>query len=92
MAVRRAMHGLLFSRRQMGIVGEMMNEAVEAATDNNELEEETDDEVEKVLREIFAGKVNQLPTAGASEQPAVAAAAADSDDDEMEKRLHALRS
>ena len=74
-------------------MGEMMNEAVDAATDNNELEEETDEEVEKVLREIFAGKVNQLPTVGASEQPAVAAAAvADSDDDEMEKRLHALRS
>ena len=40
----------------MGIMGEMMNEAVDAAMDNNDLEEETDEEVAKVLDEILAGK------------------------------------
>ena len=39
----------------MGIMGEMMNEAVDAAMDNNDLEEETDEEVAKVLDEILAG-------------------------------------
>ncbi len=37
-------------------MGEMMNEAVDAAMDNNDLEEETDEEVAKVLDEILAGK------------------------------------
>ena len=76
----------------MGIVGEMMSEAVDAATASNKLEEETDEEVEKVLREIFASKVNQLPTVGASEKVVVAAEAVSDDDGDMEKRLHALRS
>jgi hypothetical protein len=40
----------------MGIVGEMMNEAVEGAMDNNDLEEETDEEVQKVLDEVLRGK------------------------------------
>jgi division protein CdvB (Snf7/Vps24/ESCRT-III family) len=40
----------------MGVTGEMMTEAVDAAMDNNELEEETDEEVNRVLDEILAGK------------------------------------
>lgn len=39
----------------MGIMDEMMNEAVDAAFDNNELEEEADEEVEKVLNEVIGG-------------------------------------
>lgn len=39
----------------MGIMGEMMNEAVDAAMDNNDLEEETDEEIAKVLDEVLAG-------------------------------------
>jgi hypothetical protein len=40
----------------MGIMGEMMNEAVGAAMDNDDLEEETDEEVNKVLNEVLGGK------------------------------------
>ncbi len=40
----------------MGIMGEMMNEAVDAAMDNNDVEEETDEEIAKVLNEVLAGK------------------------------------
>lgn len=39
----------------MGIMGEMMNEAVDAAMDNDDLEEETDEEISKVLNEVLAG-------------------------------------
>ena len=39
----------------MGIMGEMMNEAVGAVMDNDDLEEETDDEIAKVLDEVLAG-------------------------------------
>ena len=37
-------------------MGEMMNEAVDAAMDNNDLEDETDEEIAKVLDEVLAGK------------------------------------
>jgi hypothetical protein len=39
----------------MGIMSEMMNEAVDAAMDNDDLEEETDDEIARVLHEVLAG-------------------------------------
>ncbi|CAF1605180.1 unnamed protein product [Adineta ricciae] len=85
---------------KMGIMGEMMNEAVDAAMDNNDLEEETDEEVAKVLDEILAGKVGQLPSVALggttmhAREGAIAAAAAndDSEEDDMERRLQALRS
>ncbi len=41
-------------------MGEMMNEAVDAAMDNNDLEEETDEEIAKVLDEILAGKIKKI--------------------------------
>ncbi|CAF1514424.1 unnamed protein product [Adineta steineri] len=84
---------------KMGIMGEMMNEAVDAATDNNDLEEETDEEIAKVLDEVLSGKVGQLPSVAVGgtamgEKGAARAAAVsdDSEEDEMEKRLQALRS
>ncbi|CAF0894838.1 unnamed protein product [Adineta steineri] len=84
---------------KMGIMGEMMNEAVDAATDNNDLEEETDEEIAKVLDEVLSGKVGQLPSVAVGgtamgEKGAAKAAAVsdDSEEDEMEKRLQALRS
>ena len=43
----------------MGIMGEMMNEAVDAAMDNDDLEEETDDEIAKVLDEVLAGNTKK---------------------------------
>jgi len=75
-------------------MGEMMNEAVDAAMDNNDLEEETDEEIAKVLDEVLAGKVGQLPSVAVPHrEPAGAAVAdADSDEDDMERRLQALRS
>jgi hypothetical protein len=49
---------LSYDMFQMGIMGEMMNEAVDAAMDNNDLEEETDEEVAKVLDEVLAGRTS----------------------------------
>ncbi|CAF3321125.1 unnamed protein product [Rotaria socialis] len=84
---------------KMGIMGEMMDEAVGAALDNDDLEEETDEEVAKVLDEVLAGKLGQLPSVVAggtvvkeNERVAAATADVDSEEDEMERRLQALRS
>lgn len=46
---------ILFFLIKMGIMSEMMNEAVDAAMDNNELEEETDEEIIKVLNDVLGG-------------------------------------
>ncbi|UJR08106.1 hypothetical protein I4U23_012383 [Adineta vaga] len=77
---------------KMGIMSEMMNEAVDGAMDNNDLEEETDEEVNRVLDEILAGKVGQLPSVAASQTVTLPTVDVDSEEDEMEKRLQALRS
>ena len=37
----------------MGIMDEMMNEAIDSAVDTDDLEEETDEEVAKILMEIL---------------------------------------
>ncbi len=40
----------------MGLISEMTNEAIESAMNNEDLEEETDEEVNKILDEIGIGK------------------------------------
>ncbi|CAF0807819.1 unnamed protein product [Rotaria sordida] len=83
---------------KMGIMSEMMTEAVDAAMDNDELEEETDEEVAKVLDEVLTGKIGKLPSVAVSgttikeTEPAAAAVADVDSEDEMERRLQALRS
>lgn len=40
----------------MGILDEMMTEAVDSAMDNPDLEEEADEEVQRVLEDVLGGK------------------------------------
>jgi len=40
----------------MGIMSEMTTVAIDAAMDNDELEEETNEEVKKVLDEVLGGR------------------------------------
>ncbi len=56
--------GFLILFVKMGIMGEMMNEAVDAAMDNNDVEEETDEEIAKVLNEVLAGKRMKISGGG----------------------------
>ncbi len=90
----------------MGIVGEMLDDAVGAALDNNELEEETDEEVNKVLQEVLAGRKRKSKLIGffnsdflgkVGELPSVVIpdrviADVESEEDEFDKRLQALKS
>jgi charged multivesicular body protein 3 len=75
----------------MGIIDEMMNEAVDSAMSNDDLEEETDEEVKKVLDEILIGKVGQLPTIAREEPTPVKQGDIDSEDEDVAIRLQALR-
>jgi len=47
---------------QAGIIEEMMDDAFESMEDQDELEEEAEAEVEKVLWELTAGMINSLIT------------------------------
>lgn len=86
-----------------GIIEEMMEDAMSGMEDQDELEEEAQEEVDKVLWEITAGQLGKAPAAVSDTLPsgaesAAAHAVADSDEDDgedvsaMQERLAALRS
>lgn len=79
-----------------GILEEMIDETMESIEDTEEIEEEAQSEVDRILWEITAGKLGEAPSVPESsvQQPAVAAEEADEEDDmtEMQSRLEALRS
>ncbi|BFZ01198.1 hypothetical protein BsWGS_04237 [Bradybaena similaris] len=90
-----------------GIIEEMMDDAMETL-DDDDLEEEADEEVDRVLYELTAGELGKAPaavndslpvhevegaTAGPSRVPAAAVALEEEDDlEDMKARLEALRS
>ncbi|KAL3863302.1 hypothetical protein ACJMK2_005067 [Sinanodonta woodiana] len=79
-----------------GIIEEMLEDTMEGLEDQDELEEEAQEEVDKVLWELTAGDLGKAPTAvtdtlPATEEPQGATAMADDEEDLM-GRLEALRS
>lgn len=86
-----------------GIIEEMIDETMESLEDVDEMEEEAQKEVDKVLWEITAGKLGEAPSAPMaapakeSEGEASGVSAVEAEDDEedmkeMQSRLQALRS
>ena len=83
-----------------GIIEEMMEDTMESITDADDMEEEANEEIDKVLYELTAGKLGEAPAAVKDTLPAPApvaepeAADDESEDDmeEMQNRLQALRS
>lgn len=86
-----------------GIIEEMIDETMESLEDVDEMEEEAQKEVDKVLWEITAGKLGEAPAAplaapatkeSEGESSQVGAEAEDDEEDmkEMQSRLQALRS
>lgn len=64
-----------------GLIEEMMNDAIDSALGDEDIEEETDAEVEKVLQEVAGETLAALPAARArpvsnKQQPMITAAAA----------------
>merc|ERR1719232_655226 len=81
-----------------GIIEEMMEDTMESITDADDMEEEANEEIDKVLYELTAGKLGEAPAAVKDTLPAPVAepevADEESEDDmeEMQNRLQALRS
>ena len=92
------------SREMMkaGVIEEMMEDTMESITEADDMEEEADAEIDKVLFELTAGKLGEAPAALKDTLPAPKPTAAavtaekeeESEDDmeEMQSRLEALRS
>lgn len=86
---------------KMGILEEMIEETMESIEDTEEIEEEAQSEIDKILWEVTAGKLGQAPSVpsgavsvAAKEEEAVAGPSVEDEDDmkEMQTRLQALRS
>ena len=91
------------SREMMkaGIIEEMLEDTMETVTESEDLEEEAQQEVDKILFELTTGKLGAAPSVVKETLPAPAAASSqrekeeESEEDDMEEmktRLEALRS
>merc|ERR1712241_191373 len=91
------------SREMMkaGIIEEMLEDTMETVTESEDMEEEAQEEVDKILFELTTGKLGTAPTAVKETLPTPAPASSEkekeeeSEEDDMEEmktRLEALRS
>ena len=99
--IQKTMMEMSKEMMKAGIIEEMLEDTMESITDTDDMEQEADAEVDKILFELTAGKLGEAPSAVKDTLPAPAAATADpaaeddeSEDDmeEMQQRLQALRS
>lgn len=96
--VAQTMRDMSKEMMKAGIIEEMLDETMDSLEDEEEMEDAAQEEIDKVLWEITAGKIGEAPappvTEAGGSQP-VPAQAAESDEEELEEmqnRLSALRS
>lgn len=96
--IARTMQDLSKEMMKAGIIEEMMEDTFESVFDDEDLEEEAGEEVDKLLWELTAGQLGTAPAAVSESLPdinreaASASAASDTDLTDMQMRLEALRS
>jgi len=96
--IQKTMMEMSKEMMKAGIIEEMMEDTMESITDADDMEEEANEEIDKVLYELTAGKLGEAPAAVKDTLPAPVAepevADEESEDDmeEMQNRLQALRS
>lgn len=82
---------------KMGIIEEMVEDTMESAFDDDDLEEAAQEEVDKVLGELIGGQLDKAPDAISETLPEPMGATAaeediDEDMDAMRRRLESLKS
>jgi charged multivesicular body protein 3 len=88
---------LILNLFDKGILEEMIDETMESLEDSDEIEEEAQGEVDKVLWELTDGKLGEAPSVpmATPSDPAATSKAEESEEegdlDEMRSRLEALR-
>nr|CAG4648278.1 EOG090X0EF4 [Moina brachiata]SVE93285.1 EOG090X0EF4 [Moina brachiata] len=94
--VAATMRDLSKEMMKAGIIEEMLEDTMEGLDDTEELEEEAQGEVDKVLWELTAGQLGKAPAAVTDtlpvHEPTPAAAEEEDDLEEMQSRLQALKS
>ena len=95
--VRDSMMDLQKEMMKMGIVDEMLDDTFSTLDEDEELEEATQAEIDKVLEEITAGALKPLPNSENHPLPPISVPEDEPEDEEeeeenMQRRLAALRS
>ncbi|XP_063721337.1 charged multivesicular body protein 3-like [Symsagittifera roscoffensis] len=92
--VMKTMQELQREMMKSGVIEEMMNDALDDALGDEDLEQETDDEVNKVLEEIISGQLDKMPTNSLPAQQSLDANVESEEEDEqaLQERLQSLRS
>ncbi|KFM60205.1 Charged multivesicular body protein 3, partial [Stegodyphus mimosarum] len=98
--ISKTMQELSKEMMKAGIIEEMMEDTFEGLDDQEELEEEAQAEVDKVLWELTAGQLGTAPAAVSESLPeteleratAAASSSQDADLSDMQERLELLRS
>ncbi|XP_014677763.1 PREDICTED: charged multivesicular body protein 3-like [Priapulus caudatus] len=96
--INATMQAMSKEMMKAGIIEEMLEDTMESLDDQEELEEEAQEEVDKILFELTAGALGNAPAKVTDSlpvlEPQAAAAEAEGEDDveDMKARLEALRS
>ena len=96
--LQRTMQSLSKEMMKAGIIDELVQDSLDSVLDDDNIETETDAEIEKIIFDITQGKLQELPSVGSSTLTNRGATAAVSDDEDeepledMTKRLEALKS
>lgn len=97
--VAQTMRDMSKEMMKAGIIEEMLDETMESLEDTEEMEDEAQEEIDKVLWELTAGKLGEAPappTEAGLTIPTPAKTVAVEDDEEeleeMQSRLSALKS
>ncbi|CAG0900187.1 unnamed protein product [Darwinula stevensoni] len=91
--VAATMQDLSKEMMRAGIMEEMMDDTMESALgDTDEMEEEAQQEIDKILWELTAGQLGQAPKAPKDQLPAAAEKEAEASDEENEEELSEMRS
>ena len=99
--IQKTMMDMSREMMKAGIIEEMLEDTMETVTESDEMEEEAQEEVDKILFELTTGKLGAAPSVVKETLPTPAPASSEKDkeeeseDDDMEEmktRLEALRS
>ncbi|PIK33397.1 putative charged multivesicular body protein 3 isoform X3 [Apostichopus japonicus] len=96
--IQETMRELSKEMMKAGIIEEMVEDTFESLDDQDELEDAAQEEVDKVLSELTAGALANVPSAVTDDLPEAMGATAMSDEsdeeesEDMQRRLEALRS
>ncbi|KAJ8317731.1 hypothetical protein KUTeg_005635 [Tegillarca granosa] len=95
--IQATMRDMSKEMMKAGILEEMLEDTMEGLEDQDDLEEEADAEVEKVLYDLTAGELGKAPSAVADTLPTLepegaTAMISDDEDEDLKGRLEALKS